>query len=74
MSGLSREYALAALRAASAKARMMVADADLIGIGLRDGWVSPEGALLWAHDAGVLDLVGQAEIEADASEIMGAAQ
>jgi hypothetical protein len=74
MSALSREYALAALRVASARARMMVADADMIGIGLRDGWVSPEGALLWARDAGVIELVGQGEIERAADKIMETAE
>ncbi len=60
---LSRDYALAALRVAAARVRLLVIDVDMIGLGLRGGWVSPEGALLWCRDLGVLELVGAADFE-----------
>jgi len=60
---LSQDYALAALRIAAARVRLLVADLDMIGLGLRDGLVSPEGALLWCRDLGVLELIGGADFE-----------
>ena len=60
---LSRNYALAALRVAAARVRLLLAHVDMIGLGLRDGWVSPDGALLWCRDLGVLELVGGTDFE-----------
>jgi hypothetical protein len=71
--GLPADYALAALRCGALRARLMATEADTIGLGLRAGLISPEAALLWARDAGVLDLVSNEDIEAGAADIMVAA-
>jgi hypothetical protein len=65
---ITADYALAALRVGAIRTRLLVAEADTIGVALRDGWVSPEGAMLWARDCGVLDLVGDQDIKAGTSE------
>ena len=68
------DYVLTALRAGAMRAQSIAAAADTIGIGLRAGLISSEAALLWARDAGVLDLIGQEDIEdAAALELQGAA-
>ena len=65
---MTPEYALAALRSALLRARLVVNEIETIGAGLKAGLVSPEAALLWARDAGALDIVGQEEIENAATE------
>jgi hypothetical protein len=63
MTPIKREYALAALRSAGLYARLLVNQADQIGLAVKDGLVSPEEALLWARDVGVLEFVAQNETE-----------
>lgn len=63
---LSREYVLAALRTAISRARLIVNQTTTIGIALKSEMISAEAALLWAQDAGVLELVGNEDIEAAA--------
>jgi len=60
---MTREYALSAIRTAVLQARLIVSEAETIGIALKNEIISPDAALLWARDAGVLDFVGQSEIE-----------
>jgi hypothetical protein len=68
---LTDDYVLSALRSGALSARLIANEADTIGIALRSNLISPRAAILWARDAGVLDLVGQEDIEAAAAEIMG---
>jgi hypothetical protein len=63
---LPHEYITSALRTGALRARLLANEADTIGIALRHKLVSPAVAALWARDAGVLDLVGDADIEAAA--------
>lgn len=63
------DYALSALRAGALRARLIATEADTIGIALLHGFVSPEGALLWARDAGIIDLVGQDDFEDEAASL-----
>ncbi len=60
------DYVLAALRSAVLHARLIENEAIKIGIALKSGYVSANAALLWARDAGVLELVDNEDIEAAA--------
>ena len=64
------DYTITALRSAALRARLLVNEAETIGIALRDGLISPDAALLWARDAGVLDLVGRDDAEFDAADML----
>jgi len=68
-SQLPQEYVLSALRSGALRTLLIAAEADTIGIGLRAGLISPEAALLWARDAGVLVFVSQDDIESAAQEM-----
>ena len=68
-SQLRQRYVLSALRSGALRTRLIAAEADTIYIGLRAGLISPEAALLWARDAGVLDFVSQDDIESAAQEM-----
>lgn len=68
-SRLPQEYVLSALRSGALRTRLIAAEADTICIGLRAGLISPEAALLWARDAGVLVFVSQDDIESAAQEM-----
>jgi hypothetical protein len=52
-----REFVLAVLRAASLRAKLMDAELQTIGTSLRAGMVSPEMAIQWIHDEGLMGLV-----------------
>ncbi len=67
---MNRDYTITALRSAALRARLLVNEAETIGIALRDGLISPDAALLWARDAGVLDLVGRDDAEFDAADML----
>lgn len=69
---MNREYALAALRSAALRSRLLTNELDLIGIAVRDGLITPEASLLWARDIGALDLVGQDAAEFDAADMLEA--
>jgi hypothetical protein len=58
---------LAALRSAALRARLAANEIDTIGLALRSELITPEAGLLWARDAGVLDLVGHEDIEGAAA-------
>lgn len=51
-------YLLAELRCASLRARLIQADIEAIGLALKGGLISPEQALEYLDDIGVLRLVG----------------
>lgn len=53
-----REFLLAALRAASARARLMEADINAIGVALKSDLIGMETALQWIMEAGLLGMVG----------------
>jgi hypothetical protein len=53
-----REWLLAALRAATLRAKAMAADLDTIGIALRGNLIGPETAVKWINDSGLMFLVG----------------
>src|SRR5213075_450746 len=55
---LPLDYVLAALRSAALRTRLAANEIDTIGLALRSELITPEAALLWARDAGVIDLVG----------------
>jgi hypothetical protein len=67
------EYVLAALRSAALRTRLAANEIDTIGLALRSELITPEAALLWARDAGVLKLVSNEEIETGATDIVLAA-
>jgi len=51
------EFLLCALRAATLRAKLAAVELDTIGISLRKGLVSCEGALAWLHDLNLFDHV-----------------
>jgi hypothetical protein len=53
-----KEFLLAALRAATARARAMQLDLDTIGVALRGDLISPDTAVQWISNAGLMWLVG----------------
>jgi len=53
-----REFLLAALRAASARARMMDADITTIGVALKADLIGCDTAVQWIRDSGLLGMVG----------------
>ena len=53
-----KEFLLAALRAASARARAIPLDIDTIGVALKGGLIGTDTAVAWIRDAGLLWLVG----------------
>jgi hypothetical protein len=52
-----REFLLAALRAASLRAKLMDAELNTIGVSLKAGMISPEMAMQWIRDEGLMSLV-----------------
>ena len=55
---LHKEFLLAALRAASTRARLMEADLTTIGIALKGGLIGPDTAVRWIMEGGLLHMVG----------------
>jgi hypothetical protein len=53
-----KEFLLAALRAATARARAMQLDLDTIGVALRGDLIGPDTAVQWINNAGLMWLVG----------------
>ena len=53
-----RAFLLAALRAASARAKMLDADITTIGIALKGGLIGADTAVQWIRDANLLWMVG----------------
>jgi hypothetical protein len=53
-----RDFLLAALRAASVRARLMEADLNTIGVALKGDLISNETAVRWIMEAGLLGMVG----------------
>lgn len=53
-----REFLLAALRAASLRAKLFDADVSTIGIALKANMVTPEEAVKWIKDIGALESIG----------------
>jgi hypothetical protein len=51
------EFLLTAIRAATLRARAAAAEFDSIGIALRRELISPDEAVAWLDDAGLLDHV-----------------
>jgi hypothetical protein len=52
-----REYLMAVLRAATARAKLIGNTLDAIGLALRQRAVSVEDAMQWAYDEQILDLL-----------------
>ena len=52
-----REFLLAALRAARIRAQLMEAELTTIGISLKSGMISPETAMLWIRNEGLMPIV-----------------
>lgn len=52
-----REYLMQVLRAASARAKLIAADIDTIGVALRQKAVTIEDTMRWASDEGILHLL-----------------
>jgi hypothetical protein len=55
---LHKEFLLAALRAASARARALPLDIDTIGVALKGDLIGAETAVRWIHEANLMWLVG----------------
>jgi len=53
-----KEFLLAALRAASARARTMMLDIDTIGVALKGDLIGADTAVAWIRDANLLWMVG----------------
>jgi len=53
-----KEWLLTALRAASARAKLMDADLTTIGVALKGDLINSETAVQWIRDAGLLGMVG----------------
>ena len=53
-----KDFLLAALRAASVRAKLMEADINSIGVALKGDLIGPETAVQWIRDAGLLGMVG----------------
>lgn len=51
------EYLLAALRVASARAKLYVVEIDSIGVALKGGFIGPDDAMAWVNDIGAGGLV-----------------
>jgi hypothetical protein len=52
-----REFILSVFRAATARSKLISNTLDSIGLALRQRAVSPEDALQWARDEGIIDLL-----------------
>jgi hypothetical protein len=52
-----REFILSVFRAATARSKLISNTLDSIGLALRQRAISPEDALLWARDEGIIDLL-----------------
>ena len=72
-----REFILAALRVASARAKLMDNEIMSIGVALRGNLISPKMAVMWASDMGLLYLMQpipkEVEDAAEAKELLEAA-
>jgi hypothetical protein len=55
---LHRDFMLAALRAASLRAKAMEADLNTIGVALKGNLIGADTAVQWIKDAGLLHMVG----------------
>jgi hypothetical protein len=53
-----KEFLLAALRAASLRAKAMEADINTIGVALKGNLIGADTAVQWIMDAGLLHMVG----------------
>jgi hypothetical protein len=53
-----RDFLLQALRAASARAKLIDADITTIGLALKGDLIDPETAVRWIMDSGLLWIVG----------------
>jgi hypothetical protein len=53
-----REFLLAALRAATIRAKLMDADLTTIGLALKSNLIGSETAVAWIRDANLLGMVG----------------
>jgi hypothetical protein len=53
-----RDFLLAALRAASVRAKLMECDINTIGLALKAGMIGPDTAVQWIRDSGLTWLVG----------------
>lgn len=53
-----REFLLAALRAASARAKMIEADINTVGVALRGNMIDAETAVRWIMENGLTWIVG----------------
>ena len=53
-----KEFLLAALRAASLRAKAIEADITTIGVALKSGMIGCDTAVKWITDAGLLYMVG----------------
>jgi hypothetical protein len=49
------EFLLALLRVARLRAKLAACEFDCVGVALRSGFTSYEGAIAWLDDAGLLD-------------------
>ena len=58
------EYALVAMRNVVRRAQLLQSQAEMIGMSLKQGIISPRAALRWASDCALFDLVPSEEIEA----------
>lgn len=56
--GQHRDFLLAALRAASLRAKLMDADISSIGVALKADMISNDTAVRWIMEAGLLGMVG----------------
>jgi hypothetical protein len=69
-----REFLLAALRAASLRAKLMDAELNVIGLSLKAGMVTPEMAMQWIHDEGLMPIVSVEKVtfteQAHAREVL----
>lgn len=55
---IHKDFLLAALRAASLRAKMMEAEISSVGIALKGGMVTVGQSVKWLKDIGALDFVG----------------
>jgi hypothetical protein len=53
-----KEFLLAALRVASLRAKTMDAELVSVGIALKGDLITPDAAMQWVHDEGLMFLIG----------------
>jgi hypothetical protein len=56
------DFVLNALRCDALRARLLIADIESIDVALRGGFIDADGAIAWAAEVGVLDLIARSSV------------